>query len=235
MPRKNYDDDLLVELIARDDQSLDAISRRVGLSTAHICRIAKGSSRKDLWPRIEAARARRRDQAPDRQQRTAEYVDELPPAPACKRSKHYDDYLLVELIARSDLSHREIARRVGIHHRTVWAVANGQTRPDLQPLIRQARSGIWQALNGRVISTLEMLAKQHIAVGMSEHNELGRKCREYIMDLVWDWLPDDEPEVQPQAQPQIDAQLENVLRKLSPTTRGRVLAEFGLDESPESF
>ena len=57
----------------------------------------------------------------------------------------YDEDLLVELIAGGGVSHTEIAEKVGISRRTVWRIAHGHSRPDLQRKIADTVEGIRQA------------------------------------------------------------------------------------------
>ncbi len=57
----------------------------------------------------------------------------------------YDENLLVELIADSELTHGDIAERVGVSRRTVWLIANGRSRPDLQQQIADTVEGYRQA------------------------------------------------------------------------------------------
>jgi len=49
-----YDDNLLVELIARGDMTYEQIGREVGLSASCVGRVARGESRPELQPRIDA-------------------------------------------------------------------------------------------------------------------------------------------------------------------------------------
>lgn len=55
MQRKNYDEDLLVELIAAGQMSYAEIAKRVGIHRKSAWRIAVGRSRPDLQPRIRKA------------------------------------------------------------------------------------------------------------------------------------------------------------------------------------
>ena len=60
MRRKNYDDDLLVELIASGQMSYVGIAKRVGTSRSNVWHIATGRRRPELQPRIrQAVRANR--------------------------------------------------------------------------------------------------------------------------------------------------------------------------------
>jgi transcriptional regulator with XRE-family HTH domain len=54
MKRGKYDDDRLVELIARGQMSYAEIGQAVGLSEGYVGQIARGQHRPELQPRIEA-------------------------------------------------------------------------------------------------------------------------------------------------------------------------------------
>ena len=51
-----YDDDALVEAIARGDQACPQIAAELGMDRHYVAEIARGRVRHDLWPRIRAAR-----------------------------------------------------------------------------------------------------------------------------------------------------------------------------------
>ena len=53
---KSYDEEWLVAALAIGKLSHSEIARRQGLSPAHVARIAAGQCRRDLQPRIQAAR-----------------------------------------------------------------------------------------------------------------------------------------------------------------------------------
>jgi transcriptional regulator with XRE-family HTH domain len=53
--KKNYDDEVLVMAIARGDKTYGQIAGQVGLSRKTVSRIACGTHRPDLQPRIQAA------------------------------------------------------------------------------------------------------------------------------------------------------------------------------------
>ncbi len=62
-----------------------------------------------------------------------------------RKLKGRDADLLVELIARGELTNKQIAERVGISESQVAAIAAGRSRPDLQPRINAAvRSYVWE-------------------------------------------------------------------------------------------
>jgi len=63
MKHKDYDDELMVELIARGDQTNESIARELGTNRETVRRIASGQLRPELQPRIAAAVKAHRDQA----------------------------------------------------------------------------------------------------------------------------------------------------------------------------
>ena len=125
MKRKDYDDDLLVELLARGEVSQAKIAERVGLDKAMVGLIARGRNRPELQDRINT--------------KTREYLIEKrrPGLLAGRRGrkKKYDDDLLVELIAQGEMSCAEIGQRVGLARSMVAKIARGESRPDLQDRI----------------------------------------------------------------------------------------------------
>ena len=72
----------------------------------------------------------------------------------------YDDDMMVELIVRGELSHAKIAEKVGVSRRTVWQVANGLSRPDLQRRIADAADGMRQAAIRYAAQFTEALLKK---------------------------------------------------------------------------
>ena len=69
----------------------------------------------------------------------------------------YDEDLLVELIAEGDVSHADIAEKVGITRRTVWSVANGHSRRDLQLKIADTTEGHRQAFLRLAAKNMQIL------------------------------------------------------------------------------
>jgi len=123
--RKDYDDDLLVELLARGEVSQAKIAERVGLDKAMVGLIARGRGRPDLQDRINA--------------KTRQYLIERrrPGLSVGRRGrkKKYDEDLLVELIARGEMSCAEIGQRIGLARSMVAKIARGESRADLQDRI----------------------------------------------------------------------------------------------------
>ncbi|GAH84277.1 unnamed protein product, partial [marine sediment metagenome] len=135
MKRKDYDDDLLVELIARGEMSHAEIGRRIGLGRSMVRQIARGQKRPDLQEKINT---RMRNYLADKRRHPSQSAAETgaaPPVPTGYRNKEYDDELLVELIARGNLSYCRIAERVGLSPGMVGKIARGESRLDLRPRI----------------------------------------------------------------------------------------------------
>lgn len=152
--RPKYDDDLLVEMIARRGATYEQIARRLGLSWRTVGAIARAQNRADLQARIEAVREKL---PPDQRRPHRRYVRvDAPPGartpgaalryrdaaesdtPGFRRHVEYDDGLLVELIGNGQTSFEQIARRVGIARGIVRKIARGHLRADLLPRINAA-------------------------------------------------------------------------------------------------
>lgn len=54
--KSTYDDEALVEAIARGDEPCSRIAARLGLNRHYVAQIARGHARHDLWPKIRSAR-----------------------------------------------------------------------------------------------------------------------------------------------------------------------------------
>ena len=101
----------------------------------------------------------------------------------------YDEDLLVELIACGDVSQTEIAERVGVSRRTVWRIANGQSRPDLQTKIAATVEGYRQAAIRLAARFMTPLLKKQIEVALEGDGETARKCREFLLKTFLIALP----------------------------------------------
>jgi DNA-binding Lrp family transcriptional regulator len=101
----------------------------------------------------------------------------------------YDD-LLVKLIAESRLSHGRIAERVGVSRRTVWRIANGLARPDLQKKIAAVVEGYRQAAIRTAATHMKSLLEKQIEVALEGDGETSRKCREFLLKTFMLAIPD---------------------------------------------
>jgi len=93
----------------------------------------------------------------------------------------YDEDLLVELIADSELTHGRIAERVGVSRRTVWLIANGRSRPDLQRQIADTVEGYRQAAIRLAAKHMGALLEKQIQVALDDNGETSRKAREFLL------------------------------------------------------
>jgi len=174
--RLKYDDDLLVEMIARRGSTYEQIGRRLGLSWRAVGAIARGQNRAELQARIQAVRQNLR---PDQRRPRRRYLRvDAPPgprtpaaalrhrhaaetdAPGFRRHVEYDDDLLVELIGGGETPFEQIARRVGISRGMVARIARGELRADLLPRINAA---LRESLR-RARATIRRQAAGHPAV-----------------------------------------------------------------------
>ena len=102
---------------------------------------------------------------------------------------NYDEDLLVELIAGGDVSQTEIAERVGVSRRTVWLIANGHSRPDLQQKIADTVEGYRQAAIRLAARFMKPLLKKQIEVALEGDGEISRRCREFLLKTFMIELP----------------------------------------------
>ena len=103
---------------------------------------------------------------------------------------NYDEDLLVELIAGGDVSQTEIAERVGVSRRTVWRIANGHSRPDLQQKIADTVEGYRQATIRLAVKFMKPLLKKQVEVALEGDGETSRKCREFLLKTFMIVLPE---------------------------------------------
>jgi hypothetical protein len=94
---------------------------------------------------------------------------------------NYDEDLLVELIAEGELSHTEIAERVDVSRRTVWSIANGRSRPDLQQQIADTTEGYRQAAIRTAAKYMQPLLMKQIKIALEGEGETSRKAREFLL------------------------------------------------------
>jgi DNA-binding XRE family transcriptional regulator len=102
----------------------------------------------------------------------------------------YDEDLLVELITDAELTHTEIAEKVGISRRTVWSIANGHSRPDLQRKIADTAEGYRQAALRHAARHMKALLDKQITVALEGDGETSRKSREFLLKTFMTALSD---------------------------------------------
>ncbi len=208
----DYDDNLLVDLIARCELTNKQIADRVGLSTNMVAKIARGETRAELRSPITAAMRKYLRRAV----RAAGAPHQIP----IGKRKHYDDELLVQLIGRGNLSSTKIAERVGLGAPFVRRVASGQARQDLQDRIKAAVRANRAGAQRMAVSYLRHMLGKHIRQGMEGDGELARKCREFAINKSWGDLEDESSSTA--AQPSLPD-----LIGLTDETKQRVLEELG--------
>jgi len=183
MKTKDYDDGLLVELLSQGDLTHTEIAERVGLSVQMVSAIANGKERTDLAPSLVAGLRTSLVEA-RRDLDRAHHGDPVRPRRRRlgRRNKFYDDNLLVELIATSEKTYKEIADEVGVSVSTVHSVANGRSRADLQDRIQDAATAHRREAHRLAARWLRSLVMRHITRGLGkDDDEPARRCREYIM------------------------------------------------------
>ena len=217
--RAEYDDDLLVELIAGGELSLNAIAGRLGISHTTVSRIVRGKARADLQPRIHAAMQQSVREAHKLAARSGHQEVQGPLGPPDGRKKRYDEQTLVDLLAKGELSYAKIAEQLDISATLVAKIARGEARADLQPRIRAAVNCFRREAERLGTRWLKHLVTKHIRDGLEGNSEMARKCREYAMDRFFN-APDEEADGAAEVSPPD-------LTSLSAETKSRVLKELG--------
>jgi len=217
--RAEYDDDLLAELIAGGKLSLKEIAGRLGISHTTVSRIARGKVRADLQPRIHAAMQQSVREARKPAARSGHQEVQGPLARPGGRKKQYDEQVLVDLLARGDLSYAKIAEELGVSTTLVAKIARGEARADLQPRIRAAVDCFRKEAGRLGARWLKHLVTKHIRDGLEGSSEMARKCREYAMDRFFKAQDEDADGTAGVSPPD--------LTNLSAETKSRVLKELG--------
>ena len=139
----------------------------------------------------------------------------------------YDEDLLVELIACGDVSQIEIAERVGVSRRTVWRIASGLSRPDLQTKIAATVEGYRQAAIRLAARFMTPLLKKQIEVALEGDGETSRKCREFLLKTFMLAVPQQAVKTAAKREPNRDKIALGVnLTELSPDLKDRVIKEL---------
>jgi len=145
----------------------------------------------------------------------------------------YDEDLLIELIACGDVSQTEIAERVGVSRRTVWRIANGQSRPDLQQKIADTVEGYRQETIRMAARWMKPLLKKQIDVALEGDGETARKSREFLLKTFMITVPEQAAKASAKRAPnrandeQLDgAALYNSLMELPPDLKRQVVEEL---------
>ncbi len=144
--------------------------------------------------------------------------------------------MLVELIAAGEFSQTRIAKIVGVSRRTVWRIANGLSRPDLQRKIAAVVEGYRQAAIRAATKHMKALIEKQVEVALASDGQTARKCREFLIKTFMLAVPDQTakaPEPEPiedeqdaQTKPLAPMAIYNSLRELSPELLHQVADEL---------
>ena len=139
---------------------------------------------------------------------------------------NYDEDLMVELIATGELTHAKMAEQLGVSRRTVWRIANGHSRPDLQRKIADTVEGMRQATIRFAARHMKKLLEKQMKVALEGDGETARKCREFLIKTFMVTIPAQADKVAAKPPPPRPVDPD---KKLDPLTLGKNL--LGL--SPE--
>ncbi len=153
----------------------------------------------------------------------------------------YDEDMLVELIACGEVSQTQIAERLGLSRQTVWRIANGQSRPDLQQKIADTVEGFRQETIRMAAKWLKPLLAKQIRVALEGDGETSRKCREFLLSRILGFPLKEAARLTKLAEPAKPAEdsspdpdrkldgiaLYNSLVELSPDLKDQVVKELG--------
>ncbi len=147
---------------------------------------------------------------------------------------NYDEDLLVELIACAEVPQIEIAKRVGISRRTVWRIANGLSRQDLQRKIADTIEGFRQETIRMAARWMKPLLAKQIKVALEGDGEISRRCREFLLKTFMLAVPAQAAKTPAKRELSCDGQrqlhgmaLYNSLVELSPDLKDQVIKELG--------
>ncbi len=196
-----YNDNQLVQLLARGELSDRQIAERLGLSPSQVGRIARGEKRPELQPRILAAMRETLKAAWKNGGRLDELgtgrLDTESPSinsgsktgtadgealPASTAKTAFDRHLAVELIASGQLTLSQIADRLGIHKTAAWRIMTGRSHPELQPLIREAQQHYRDRARRLGSKWMAQIVMKQIEVGLKNNGWVGLRARQHLLD-----------------------------------------------------
>jgi hypothetical protein len=131
----------------------------------------------------------------------------------------YDEDLMVELIATGDLTHAKIAEQLSVSRHTVWRIANGLSRPDLQRKIADTVEGMRQATIRFAARRMEKLLEKQMEVALGD-GEIARKSREFLIKTFMVTIPAQADKVAAKPPPPRPVDPD---KKLDPLTLGKNL------------
>ena len=95
---------------------------------------------------------------------------------------NYDPQELAIAIARGDKTYSQIGEEFGLSKNQVWGIANGRSRPEIQEQIKVVSRGFLDQARRLGARWARVLLTKHINVGLTNNGEIGRKCREYVLN-----------------------------------------------------
>jgi len=241
---KDYDDQL-VQLLARGELSDREIAGRLGLSPTQVSRIARGESRPDLQPKINAVMRQTLKDAWKNGGRLDTDSGEASPATLSdgERSRTtvagksaqtaFDRHLAVELIAAGQLTLAQIARRLGIHKTAAWRIATGRSHGELQPLIREAQQHYRDRARRIGTKWSAQIVMKQIQVGLKDNGWVGLRARQDLLDRFLG--PEDDSD---RNAPVEDPPFITEMNKLPKALRNQVIEALGgpaADEGPDEY
>ena len=136
----------------------------------------------------------------------------------------YDEDKMVELIAAGQLTHGEIAKRLGVNRVTVWRIIHGRSRPDLQDRVDGVISGLGREARRLGVGWLKPLVARHIKVGLEGDGETARRCREFAINLFFGGV---DTRSEGECVGLASTTMFHSLAELSPELKAKVIEELG--------
>jgi len=144
-----------------------------------------------------------------------------------------NEEMLVALIAEGRLSQSRIAEIVGVSRRTVWRIANGLSRPDLQRKIAAVVEGYRQAAIRAAARHMKALLEKQVQVALEGDGETARKCREFLLKTFMLAIPDQTAKAEERTEKQTPATSADDAADNERTLDPQILARTLHDLSPE--